>query len=92
MQATVNAGSSDSAIAAIYETSGFQGGQSRAGRQMIANLNRTGQLTKVRTSGRGGRRDGRLAINAMVSAWSQIERDIEKATKKATDAVNRLMP
>lgn len=92
MEAKVTAVSSNPAIAAIYETAGFKGGRSRAGQQFIANLNRGGDLTTVRSSGRGNRRDGRLAINSMVSAWARIERDVEKATDRATDAVNRLMP
>lgn len=92
MQVFVNAVSSDPAIASIYETAGFQGGRSRAGKQMIANLNRGDGLTTVTARARGGRRDGRLAIRTMVSQWAQIERDVETAANKAVDAVNRLMP
>lgn len=86
MTAIVDTRSSPSMIAVVYETAGIQGGRSSNGRRFIDNLERSGTLVK------SGKYSGRLARRQIKESYPAILDDLRKATRKAVERVNELMP
>lgn len=73
-------------ISVVYESAGIKGGRSRAGRQFIDNLNRSGELVK------SGKYSGRLGRKQVKEEYPRIIADLRKATRRAVRRVNELMP
>lgn len=89
MTALVTTSSTPGAIAVMFESAGIRGGRTNAGRQMIANLERSAKLVKT-----GGKRQysGRLGRRILSEEYPQIIEDIRAAAEKAVNRVNKLMP
>lgn len=86
MTALVTTSSTPGAIAVMFESAGIRGGRTNAGRQMIANMDRSAKIVKA------GKYSGRLGRRIISEEYPQIIEDIRAAAEKAVNRVNKLMP
>lgn len=84
--AIVQTSSTPGAIAVMFESAGIKGGRTNAGRQMIANMERSGKIVQA------GKYKGRLGRRIIAEEYPRIIEDIRSAAERAVDRVNELMP
>lgn len=70
----------------MFESAGIRGGRTKAGAQMIRNMERHGKLVK------SGKFSGRLGRRIIAEEYPQILEDIRAAAERAVKRVNELMP